>query len=215
MSMSKVEYNALYRACRELDDGPDYRNSVYAENMILTVLDFQMNVTAVNRALNHYRRKVGHRSHSGLKNVIYRFENTKRGNKRLARYLWSNNMWARAKFLRILLDEFAARGVRGQKSLKRWLESADFDRDVKHRFRLLSPKNHSVGFALFHWLCLRCGIDTIKPDVHILNFVKNTIGRTVGPVEAVQALMRIAKQQRRKGYRLDSAIWHAQRDGKQ
>lgn len=213
--MNAVEHQALYRACRKLDDGPDYRNSVYAENLILTVLDFQMNVIAVNRALNHYRRKVGYRSHSALKNVVDGFPNTKRGNEKLASYLWSNNMWTRAKFLRILLDEFAARGIRGQKSLKRWLESADFDRDVKHQFRLSSPKNHSVGFALFHWLCLRCGIDTIKPDVHILNFVENAIGRRPTPMEAVRDLMRIAKRQSRKGYRLDSAIWHAQRDGNQ
>lgn len=68
-----------------------------------------------------------------------------------------------------------------------------------------------MGLAIFQWLQLRCGIDTIKPDVHVLRFVKNTIGRKATPTEASSSLNAIAIETGREAYRLDSAIWHLQR----
>ena len=207
--MNDAEYDALYEACMHLDDGPDYRISSYALNLINTALDFQSNVTTVNCAMAYYRENFGYNSHRGLKGVVNQFQNTTRGNKNLSSYIWSNNMWTRAEFLRVLLDEFESRGIRGQKSLKGWLSNADFKRDIKGQFR---SRHHSMGIAIFHWLCLRCGIDTIKPDVWVLKFVRSTIGRNASPEESVQALVSIAKAQRRRAYRLDAAIWNAQRN---
>lgn len=210
ITMNTTEYKALYRACRRLDDGPDYRMSNYALNLINTALDFQFNAKAVNKAMCHYQENIGYSSHRKLKEIVNKFPNTERGNKRLAQHLWSNNMWTRAEFLRVLIHQFEIRGIRGQKSLTRWLRNADFERDIRGQFR---TEHHSMALALFHWLCLRCGIDTIKPDVHVINFVSDAIGRRASTEESVQSLTKIAKKQGRKAYLLDSAIWHFQRDG--
>ena len=208
--MKNSEYKNLYQACHQLVDGPNYRRSNYALNLINTAIDFQMNVVAVIKAMDYYSENIGFKSHRGLKKVVQRFPNTEKGNKRLSQHLWANNMWTRAEFLRVLINEFEARGVKGQKSLEKWLRKADFKRDIKGQFR---SSHHSIDFALFHWLCLRCGIDTIKPDLHIINFVSNSIGRKASPNECVEALMRISKEQNRKAYLLDAAIWNYQRDG--
>ena len=207
--MNEAEYKRLFKECRRLDDGPDYRENNYALNMINTALDFMAHVEAVNIAMRYYKKNVGYKSHRKLKELVDSFPNTKKGNMALASHLWSNNMWTRAKFLRVLLKEFEKRGIRGQKSLTRWLADANFEHDIKGKFK---SRDHSMGIAIFHWLCLRCGIDTIKPDVHVLNFVKKVIGRKPTPQECVESLTRIANQQRRKCYSLDSAIWHRQRD---
>lgn len=207
--MNEAEYKHLFKECRRLDDGPDYRENNYALNMINTALDFMLHVEAVNAAMKNYKNKVGYKSHRKLKELVDSFPNTKKGNMALASRLWSNNMWTRAKFLRVLLKEFDKRGIRGQKSLSRWLADANFEHDIKGKFK---SRDHSMGIAIFHWLCLRCGIETIKPDVHVLNFVTEVIGRKPTPQECVEALTRIANQQRRECYSLDSAIWHRQRD---
>ena len=205
--MNNSEYAALYGACQELKDGPDYRMDNYALNLINTVLDFQLPVKAVNAAMQFYKKNIVYSSHRGLKSVVDDFPNTNRGNKRLSSCLWDNNMWTRAKFLRVLLDEFEARGIRGQKSLTRWLENADFERDVEGQFR---SADHSMGIAIFHWLCLRCGIDTIKPDTRVLQFIETAIGRRASPQESLEALVRIAREQGREARLLDSAIWNVQ-----
>ena len=206
-TMNDTEYADLYAACHKLDDGPDYRMNNYALNLINTVLDFQLPVNAVNAAMCFYQKNIGYSSHRGLRSVVDYFPNTSRGNKQLSSCLWDNNMWTRAKFLRVLLDEFEARDIRGQQSLTRWLENAEFEQDVKGQFR---SSHHSMGIAIFHWLCLRCGIDTIKPDTRILQFVATAIGRRAYPQESLEALVRIAHEQGRKARLLDSAIWNAQ-----
>jgi hypothetical protein len=178
-------------------------------NLLTTVLDFQMKVEVVDRSLEYFSETRAIRSHRKLREIVDSFPNTKTGNQALANYLWNNNHWSRAQFLRTLLDSVEARGIRGQASLKRWAKNADFDTDVKGQFK---TNLHSIGFALFHWLQLRLGIDTVKPDVHILNFVSSAIRRRVRPDETVAALRQIAKTLKLKAHRLDAAIWHYQRD---
>lgn len=214
--MNKSEYRRLFSACHRLDDGPDYRMNNYALNVINTALDFQLLVETVDSAMQNYSDKVGYKSHRKLKELVDSYPNTKKGNMSLASHLWNNQMWTRAKFLRVLLREFELRGIRGQKSLTRWLADADFRKDVKRQFKSRHRSKgktgyHGIGIALFHWLCLRCGIDTIKPDVHVLKFVERAIGRRASPEECVETLTRIAREQHRKCYRLDAAIWHLQR----
>ena len=72
-------------------------------------------------------------------------------------------------------------------------------------------EEHNIGYTLFHWLQLRCGVDTVKPDVNVIKFVSSTVGRRVTAREAVAALEKIAKDSGREAYRLDSAIYHFQR----
>lgn len=208
MALSAEEYALLRRRCDSLEDGPDYRCHDYIENLINTVIDFQMQSPAVQRATNHFNKhKIT--THDQLKALIDKFPNNKEGNQQLARELWNYNLWSRAKFLRTIMECFERRGIRDQESLKKWVHNADYHRDVQGRFR---TEEHSIGYAIFKWLELRLGIDTVKPDVHILRFIADSIGRSVTANEAVSALTRIAKETNRDAFKLDAAIWNYQRD---
>ena len=219
--MNEQEYNNLYQACCGLEDGPDYRLSHYARNLINTVLDSLIYVEVAGKAERFYMKKIGYESHRYLKEEVEKFPNTRRGNTDLALHLWNTNHWTRAEFLRMLIRELENRGVKGQKSLERWVREADFDRDVKKQFCIKYRNDndnrtgyHSIGLTTFHGLCLRCGIDTVKPDIHILKFVSTCIGRRSNLKEAAKYLTRIAEEQGREARLLDSAIWHFQRDGR-
>jgi len=209
MALTKREIQKLRTQCNKLEDGPDYRINDYVSNLMNTVLDFQMKVGPVESAVDYYEESHGYRTHKKLKAFIDLFPNTKKGNLELANTMWNNNHWTRAKFLRMLLDEFESRGIKGQQSLKKWISKADFEKDIKGQFKI---KEHSIGIALFQWLRLRLGADTVKPDVHIMNFVENAVGRRVSQQEALDALMIVAEQTDRKASLLDAAIWHYQKE---
>jgi len=209
MALTKREIQKLRTQCNKLEDGLDYRINDYVSNLMNTVLDFQMKVGPVESAVEYYEENHGYRTHKKLKAFIDSFPNTKNGNLELANTMWNNNHWTRAKFLRMLLYEFESRGIKGQQSLKKWVSNADFEKDIKGKFK---TKEHSIGIALFQWLRLRLGVDTVKPDVHIMNFVSNAVGRRISQQEALDALMIIAKQTNRKAALLDAAIWHYQKE---
>ena len=211
MALTKGEFRKLRKQCDKLSDGPDYRENDYVINLFLTVLDFQMRVETVEKALKYFRKTHGYRSHEKLRSHLDAFSDTRRGNLRLAKSLWNNNHWSRAKFLRMLVREFEARGVKGRKSLKKWVASANFEKDVEGKFKLKYPKNHSIGFVLFSWLQLRLGVPTVKPDLHVVRFVSDAVGRTVSDKETSESLRRVAKKTKREPALLDSAIWHYQR----
>jgi hypothetical protein len=147
-------------------------------------------------------------SHRKLKSFLENYPDTKRGNIKLANIMWNNNHWSRVKFLWKLIYCFEERGIKGQKSLERWAKNADFEIDVKGQFR---TKEHSIGYALFHWLQIKCGVNTVKPDVHILEYVSRNIGRRVSQEEAVEGIKSVAKQLKKKAYWIDAAIWNLER----
>ena len=209
LAITEHEIQKLIIRCNMLKDGPDYRVDDYVSNLLNTVLDFQMNTKTVNSAITYYEDKHGCRTHKELKDILDSFPNTKDGNLKLARFLWNNNHWSRAKFLRKIIDVFEEMGIKGQESLIKWVEQADFETDIKGKFK---TEEHSIGYTLFQWLRLRLGIDTVKPDVHVINFVTEAIGRQASPEEAVSGLLEVAKQTKRKAALLDAAIWHYQRD---
>jgi hypothetical protein len=209
MSLSTLELNQLRDACGRLGDGEDYRCDDYVENLLSTVLDFQLpyEPTTKNAIEYFYETRRDHlRTHSDLQAALAQFPNTKAGNMALAMFLWNKHLWTRAKFLRVIVNGFEKRGITDQESLRRWLTASDFHADIEGQFRIDYPKNHSIGYAIYHWLLLRCGFDTIKPDKHIRDFIYASIGRKVPPPEAVAALTTIAAQLHRKPYSLDAAI---------
>ncbi len=208
MALTQVELRMLRTQCNKLEDGPDYRIDDYVTNLLNTVLDFQMKERPIASAMKHYEQNHGYRTHKKLRSFVESFKNTKPGNLALANSLWNNNHWTRAKFLKMLLRKFENRGIKGQESLKKWISEAEFEKDVKGQFR---TKEHSIGIALFQWLRLRLGVDTVKPDVHIVTFVSNAVGRQVSQTEALDSLLEVAKKTKRKAQLLDAAIWHYQR----
>ena len=58
---------------------------------------------------------------------------------------------------------------------------------------------------------MRLGVDTIKPDVHVLRFVKDAIGRSVTEAEAIAGLHAAADALGVTATRLDWSIWELQR----
>jgi hypothetical protein len=208
MALSKRELRRLQAACAKLEDGPSPRCKDYTANLNNLVLDFQMNTRSVIAAMEYFEETHRARTHRQLQTLLGAFPDTATDNRRLANVLWDNNHWTRARFLREVLRCFEQRGIRGQKSLERWVKNADFKRDVQGQFK---TSEHSIGYALFQWLKVRLGVETIKPDVHVINFVSEAVGRRVKPEEAVDGLMAIAGNLGRSASLLDAAIWSYQR----
>ena len=69
-----------------------------------------------------------------------------------------------------------------------------------------------MGYAIFKWLQIRLGVDTVKPDVHVKKFVSDCIGRKAKDEETVEAVEGIAKELQIPAFRLDAAIWEHQRN---
>jgi hypothetical protein len=67
------------------------------------------------------------------------------------------------------------------------------------------------GFALagFQYLRLNFGADTTKPDVHVIRYVSDVVGRDVSDVEALYIVERAASLAGLSVAGLDSAIWKA------
>ena len=80
----------------------------YIENLMLTVLDYQMRSVTIVRAIGHYRNQVrdGVRSHQQLKYLLSSYPDTPEGNHQVAQYLWGYNLWSRVALLRRLLGFF-------------------------------------------------------------------------------------------------------------
>jgi hypothetical protein len=209
MALSKAEINALRDVCRQLPPGPDYRCNDYVENLLITALDFQQRVEVVNAAMDNFREKHGGTDIDGLDRILGTFPDTQEGNRALSQSLWSYNLWTRAKFVRLLAQRFGEMGITDQQTLVSWLRQVDFNTQVKGKFKVL---RHGIGITILNWLALRSGIATIKPDVHVLRFVATAIGRKASPEETIAALTQIAADLGIEPFRLDSAIWHHQRD---
>lgn len=126
------------------------------------------------------------------------------GNTALAEYLWGYRQWTRAHLLRDLVAYFASIGVNDQASLRRWAATAEFTRDFQGRVRGLGP-------AVFQWLVMRQGVDTVKPDVHVHRFASRVLGRRLSDNDVVAVVVAAAGRLGRPAHRLDWAIWETSR----
>ena len=106
--------------------------------------------------------------------------------------------------LRGLVGYFASIGVTDQSALKRWAATATFERDFKGRV-------HGLGPAVFQWLVMRQGVDTVKPDVHVHRFAARVVGRPLSDADVVTVIEAAAWRLGRPAHRLDWAIWEAGR----
>ena len=207
------DYKKLIKACGKLTEFRDYRMDDYISILFNTVLDFQLKTPTVVKADEYYTQNLWSkiRTHADLKRVLNAYPNTKKSNTLLANYLWNNNLWSRAKFLRELVAFFELKNVRGYKSLLRWIKTAKFE-DVKGKIRINISANgpilHSIGPVLFEWWRLRLGKKTIKADVHVKKFVQQSLGYLPTSGEIISVLICISKKMRVKPRELDAAIWH-------
>lgn len=206
--MSDDEIERIVAACRLLPDPQgDYLEDDFLVNLVATVIDFQTHTTAVVRAIDHFREEVlpGLYDLDDLIELMARFPITQDGNTELARHLWGYRMWTRAQMLRDLVAYFSSIGVTDQEELRAWAETTTFE-DFEGKVR-------GLGRAVYQWLVMRVGVETVKPDVHVLRFVETAVGRPLGDVDAVHAVTEAARRLGRSVLQVDWAIWEAGRNG--
>lgn len=178
----------------------------FVSNLLLTVLDFQMHTTAVQRAFKYYEDHLFDqvRTLDDLQALMDEYPDDKEGNTALAQKLWGYSMWTRASMLRGLADYFDRIGVRDQDALRDWAAQADFKRDFEGRVKGLGP-------AVFQWLIMRQGVETVKPDVHLRRFAERAVGRPLSDQEVIDLVVQAAGALGMKAHELDWGIWEYER----
>lgn len=205
--LTQSEYDSVVAACRRLPPATGtYLEDDYIVNLFVTVLDFMMHVVVVDRALDHYRQNCWDevRTLDDLEGLFERYPDDREGNTALAAYLWGYKLWTRAELLRGLAAFFRGEGILTQNDLRTWAKRSDFARDFKGRVR-------GLGYAVYNWLVMRQGVETVKPDTHVHRFVRSVLGRGLSDTEVVELLERVARELGLKAYQLDWRIWEHQR----
>jgi hypothetical protein len=202
------EYQLILQKCKEIPPARGmYLIHDYVENLLITVLDFQMHNVSVEKAIAHYRdyRWNEIRNLGDLKGLLSKYNDDEEGNIAIAQYLWGNRHWTRVSLLRKLVSFFESIGVTSQEALVQWASVSKFETDFKGRIR-------GMSYAIYQWLIMRQGIATIKPDVHIRRFVESIVHRpNIADKELVTTLEKVAKELGLKAYELDWRIWEYQR----
>lgn len=202
------EYDLILQKCKEIPPAQGvYLIDDYIENLMLTVLDFQMHNVAVFNAIQHYRdnRFNEIRTIDDLKRLLLKYADDKDGNTAAAQYLWGNRHWSRVSLLRKLIAYFESIGVTSQEALCHWAEKSDFEKDFKGRIP-------GTGYAIYKWLVMRQGVETVKPDVHLMHFVKSLILHSFTESELVTTLEKVAKELGLKAHELDWKIWEYEKN---
>jgi len=177
----------------------------YLEDVMHTVLNFHIQEPVVINALNFFQLQVQRQHHINdhhqLKALLAKFANDRDGNEAAALFLWSNRHWTRIELLRRLLDFFESIGVTDQPSLHAWIKTATFDADFKGKVK-------GLGIAVWEWLRIRCGIDSIKPDIWVINFAKRVVGKRISEKALVDTFGRISPLVGESLSTLDVTIWY-------
>ncbi|MFQ5968140.1 MAG: hypothetical protein ACE5MI_11110 [Acidimicrobiia bacterium] len=205
--ISAQDVTRVVRAARSLPPTEEtYLDDDFVMSLLETVLDYRMNTLAVARALDHFRdeRWDEVRTLDDLEDVFTRFPDDKEGNTGLAQYLWGYDLWTRAHQLRELAQYFGRIGVSDEEQLRRWAERSEFKRDFEGRVK-------GLGIAVYQWLVMRQGVDTVKPDVHVRRFAEAAVGRSLNDEEVVAVVSEAARRLGLKAFDLDWRIWKASR----
>ena len=105
--------------------------------------------------------------------------------------------------MRGLVAYFGSLGVTTLDGLREWARTSSFG-DFQGQVR-------GLGLAVYHALVMRLGVDTVKPDVHVMRFVRAAVGRNVSEVDAIAGLRMAAETLGIPATRLDLSIWDFQR----
>lgn len=182
----------------------------YVLDVMQTVLDFQMLTTTVEKAMLYFRDQVqakhGIHNHEQLVALLNRFPDSPAGNQAASELLWNNRHWTRIELLRRFLLFLEQRQLTDQPSLHAWAKQASFERDFKGQVK-------GLGIAVFHWLVIRCGADSIKPDVWVINFVKRVIGKRLPERTLIALFQQISPLLGESLQTLDVTIWYYEKLG--
>ena len=185
-----------------------YLEEDFVMNLLETVLDYMLQTEVVVKALVHFREKRWSevRSVDDLELALRRFPEDQVGNTALAQYLWGYNLWTRAQQLRDLVRYFQSIGVVDQERLREWAHRSSFKADFEGRVKGLGP-------AVYQWLVMRQGVDTVKPDVHVRRFAEAAVGRPLNDQAVIELTTMAAGRIGIKAFELDWRIWEASRGG--
>lgn len=207
--LSDADYAILLDKCKALPaPSGSYAVQDFISILMLTVLDYQLHNTVVDRAHTHFlRHHSGEiRSISSLASYLSSYPNDQQGNTAAAVALWRYKHWTRLAQLRGLVSHFQSIGVSDSDTLRRWAEQAQYKNDFRGRVKGLGP-------AVFQWLVMRAGVETVKPDLHVMLFVSSALGYGLPFDTVVRALESIARALGRRPRELDLSIWETQRGG--
>lgn len=203
------EIERVVLAARDLPPSEGvYTEEDFVMNLLETVLDYMMQTEVVVKALEHFRSECWEqvRSLDDLERLISRFPEDQAGNIGLAQHLWGNNHWKRAGQLRELARYFRSIGVVDQLMLKQWARTSSFKSDFEGRIKGLGP-------AVYQWLVMRQGVDTVKPDVHVRRFLEAAVGRPLSDDEIIELATKAAPRIGINAIELDWRIWESSRGG--
>jgi hypothetical protein len=204
VTLSSTELDALEAACRKV---PLTESTYVADDLVQTLLDtvvdYQQHTRTVENAVAHVQRHCWDevRTLDNLEELFARYPNDKDGNTALAQYLWGYRLWTRAQQLRGLVAFLRRQGTSDLDGLRTWA--------TQSTFKTFEGQIKGLGPAVYQWLVMRLGVETVKPDVHVLRFVQSAIGRKPG--EAVAGITEAATRLEVPTRVLDWSIWEHQR----
>lgn len=207
--ISEEDIEQLAAAARELAPSASvYLEQDYVMNLLETVLDYMLQTEVVVKALEHFRQNRWNeaRSLDDLERLMAQFPEDQAGNTALAHHLWGYNLWTRAHQLRELARFFRSIGVVNQEQLRQWALRSTFKNDFEGRVKGLGP-------AVYQWLVMRQGVDTVKPDVHVRRYAEAAVGRKLTDQDVIELTTKAAHSLGIKAFELDWRIWEASRGG--
>jgi hypothetical protein len=207
--VSEEDVEKLAAAARVLPPNTSvYLEEDFVMNLLETVLDYMLQTEVVVRALERFRDNRWNevRTLDDLEQRMARFPEDQAGNTALAQYLWGYNFWTRAQQLRELARYFRSIGADNQERLKQWALTSTFKKDFEGRVK-------GLGAAVYQWLVMRQGVDTVKPDVHVRRFAEAAVGRKLNDQDVIELMTRAATRIGVRAFELDWRIWEASRGG--
>lgn len=90
-------------------------------------------------------------------------------------------------------------GIDDLESMRFFAESPDFYKNIQ--------RVKGIGIATARYLAILLNVDTVKPDVHIMKFISNALGRKVKEQESIDLLTNVAKEIDIPVAIIDNSIW--------
>jgi hypothetical protein len=208
-TVTDAEYQAIRAACDALPPPQgNYHRDDYVMNLLLTVLDYQNKRPTIEKAIVHFRKHHGEaiHNHETLRKFLNALpdygEAVKELYREAAKELWGNNHWRRVRELRDLVKFFESlpEPVTDHASMRKWAEKSEFERDFKRKVK-------GLAMAIYKWLTMRVGVNTIKPDVHVHDFLQEAAKRRFSNKEAIAVLEKVAREINRQAFELDWSIF--------
>jgi len=89
-------------------------------------------------------------------------------------------------------------------AMKAWARRADIK---NHNKGINGRPIKGLGIANFQYLRMLCGVDTVKPDGHIIKGMETAVNHSVKPYEAVKLLEAVSLKIKKSMLELDQLLW--------